>query len=98
MDMARHEGRSGCLARSGVRREKKQSAKGLTCHKCGKLGHIRRNCHKGRSESSAQSADGDSVPGGKPGARGRGKGRGRGFDAVEAAVEIKQQRVEVLPL
>jgi len=77
--MARHEGRSGCAARSGVRQEKKQSAKGLTCHKCGKAGHIRRNCHKGRSEGSAQSADGDSVRGGRPGARGRGKGRGRGY-------------------
>jgi len=78
VDMARHEGRSGCAARSGVRQEKKQSAKGLTCHKCGKLGHIRRNCHEGRSQGSAQSADGDSVRGGRPGARGRGKGRGRG--------------------
>ena len=67
-----------CGARSGVRQEKKQSAKGLTCHKCGKAGHIRRNCHKGRSEGSAQSADGDSVRGGRPGARGRGKERGRG--------------------
>ena len=77
--MARHEGRSGCAALSGVRQEKKQSAKGLTCHKCGKLGHIRRNCHKGRSEVSAQSTDVDSVRGGRPGARGRGKGLGRGY-------------------
>ena len=76
--MARHEGRSGCAARSEVRQEKKQSAKGLTCHKCGKPGHIRRNCHKGRSEGSAQSADGDSVRGGRQSERGRGKGRGRG--------------------
>ena len=45
--MARHEGRSGCAARSGVRQEKKQSAKGLTCQKCGNVGHIRRNCHEG---------------------------------------------------
>ena len=78
MDMARHEGRSGCAARSEVRQEKKQSAKGLTCHKCGKPGHIRRNCHKGRSQGSAKSADGDFVRGGRPGARGYGKGSGRG--------------------
>ena len=73
--MARHEGRSGGAARSGVRQEIKQSANGLTCHKCGEVGHIRRNCHKGRSQGSAQSAD--------------------GLAAVEAAVEIKQQRVEM---
>ena len=30
------------------------------------------------TQGSAQSADGDSVRGGRPGARGRGKGRGRG--------------------
>ena len=76
--MARHEGRSGCAVRSGVRREKKQSAKGLTCHKCGEIGHIQRNCHKGSSPGSAQSADGDSVRGGRQSERGRGKGRGRG--------------------
>ena len=76
--MARHEGRSGGAARSGARREKKQSAKGLTCHKCGEVGHIQRNCHKGRSQASAQSAEGDSVRGGRQGERGRGKGRGRG--------------------
>ena len=77
--MARHEGRSGRAARSEVRQEKKQSAKGLTCHKCGNAGHIRWNCHKGRSQGSVQSADGDSVRGVRPGARGRGKGRGRGY-------------------
>ena len=57
---------------------RKQSAKGLTCHKCGIVGHIWGNCHKGRSQGSAQSAHGDSVRGGRPGARGRGEGRGRG--------------------
>ena len=67
-------GSSGGAARSGARREKKQSAKGLTCHKCREIGH----CHKGRSQGSAQSADGDSVRGCRKGERGRGKGRGRG--------------------
>ena len=76
--MARHEGRSGGALRPGVRQEEKQSAKGLTYHKCGKVGPIQRNCHKGRSQGSSQSADGDSVRGGRPGERGRGKGRGRG--------------------
>ena len=75
---------------SRVRQEQEQSAKGLICHKCGKVGHIRRNCHKGRSQGSAQSADGDSDRGGRPGARGRWKGPGRGSHG--------QQRVEVLPL
>ena len=70
-------GSSGGAARSGARQEKKQSAKGLTCHKCGEIGHIQWNCHKGRGQCSAQSADGDSVRGGRPGGRGRGKGRGR---------------------
>ena len=86
------------VRRSGVRQEKKQSAKGLTCHKCGKAGHIRRNCHKGRSPGSAQSADGDSVRGSRPGARGRGKGRGRGSRGRGGRVEIRQQRVEMPPL
>ena len=71
-------GGSGGAARSGARQEKKQSAKGLTCHKCGEIGHIQRNCHKGSSPGSAQSADGDSVRGGRQSERGRGKGRGRG--------------------
>ena len=39
---------------------------------------IQRNCHKGRSPGSAQSANGDSVRGGRQSERGRGKGRGRG--------------------
>ena len=73
LGMARHEGRSGGAARSGMREEEKQSAKGLTCHKCGEVGHIQRNCHKGRSQGSAQSSDGDTVRGGRRGARGRGK-------------------------
>ena len=51
-------GSSGGAARSGAHQEKKHSAKGLTCHKCGEIGHIQRNCHKGRSQGSAQSADG----------------------------------------
>ena len=76
--MAWHEGRSGGAARSRAHQEKKQSAKGLTCHKCGDVDHIRRNCHKGRSQGAAQSADGDSVRGVRRGERGRGKGRGRG--------------------
>ena len=42
-------GGSGGAARSGARQEKKQSAKGLTCHKFGEIGHIQRNCHKGSS-------------------------------------------------
>ena len=63
----------------GRAKKKKQSAKGRTCHKRIEVGHIRRNCHKGRSQGSAQSADGDSVRGGRPGARGRGKGHGRGY-------------------
>ena len=71
-------GSSGGAACSGARQEQKLSAKGLTCHKCGEVGHIRRNCHKGRGQGSAQSADGDSVRGGRRGERGRGKGRGRG--------------------
>ena len=33
-------GSSGGAARSGARQEKKQSAKGLTCHKCGEVGPI----------------------------------------------------------
>ena len=71
-------GSSGGAARSGARQEKKQSPKGMTCHTCSEVGHIRRNCHKGRSQGSAQSADGDSVPGGRQVERGRGKGRGPG--------------------
>ena len=73
-------GSSGGAARSGARQEKKQSAKGLTCHMCGDVGHIQRNCPKGRNRGSAQSADGDFffVRGGRQGERGRGKGRGRG--------------------
>ena len=96
--MARHEGRSGGAARSGVRQEKKQSAKGLTCLKCGKVGHIWRHCHKGRSQGSAQSADGDYVRGGRPGARDVGRNAAVGLAAVEAALEIEQQRVEMPPL
>ena len=96
--MARHEGRSGCAARSGVRQDKKQSAKGLTCHKCGKLGHIRRNCHKGLSEGSAQSADGDSVRAVNQVRAVVGRDAAVGLAAVDAAVEIKQQRVEMPPL
>ena len=71
-------GSSGCAACSGVRQEKKQSAKGLTCHTCSEVGHIQRNYHKGRSQGSAPSAHGDSVPGGRQDEGGRGKGRGRG--------------------
>ena len=52
-------GSSGGAARSGARHEKKQSAKGLTCHKCGEVGHIQRNCHKGRSQGSAHSTYSD---------------------------------------
>ena len=96
--MACHEGRGGGAARSGARQEKKKSAKRLTCHKCGKVGHIQRNCHKGRSQGSAHSADSDSVRSGRQGERGHGKGRGRGLTGVEDAVETKYQRVEVLPL
>ena len=44
---------------------------------CGEVGHIERNCNKSRSQGSAQSADGDSVGGGRQGERCRGKGRGR---------------------
>ena len=71
-------GSSGGAARSGARQEKTQSAKGLTCHNCGEIRHIQRNCRKGRSLGSAQSADDDSVRGGRQSERGRGKGRGRG--------------------
>ena len=65
-------------ARSGAGQETKQTAKGLTCHKCGEVGHIQRNCHKSRSQGSAQSADGDFVRDSRQGERGREKGRGRG--------------------
>ena len=82
--------------RSGVRQEKKQSAKGLTCHKCGEIGHIQRNCHKGRSPGSAQSADGLFGAVDKVSAV-VGRDAAVGLTGV-AAVEIKQQRVEVLPL
>ena len=76
-----HASSSGCTggaARSGACQEKKQSAKGVTCHKSGEVGHIQRNCHKSCRQGSAQSADGDSVRGGRQDERGRGKGRGRG--------------------
>ena len=62
----------------GCAKQKKQSAKGLTSLKCGEVGNIQRHCHKGRSQGFAQSADGDSVGGGRQGERGRGNGRGRG--------------------
>ena len=66
------------VRRLGARQERKLSAKGLTCHKYSEVDHIQRNCHRGHSQGSAQSADGDSVRGGRQGERGRGKGRGRG--------------------
>ena len=67
-----------CGALRGAPR-KKTVGQGVDVPQVGKAGHIRRNCHKGRSQGSVQSADGDSVRGGRPGARGRGKGRGRGY-------------------
>ena len=95
--MARHEGRSGCAARSGVRQEKKQSAKGLTCHKCGKAGHIRRNCHKGRSVR--RRAPTAILFGAVDQVRAVvARDAAVGLAAVEAAGEIKQQRVEMPPL
>ena len=98
MDMARHEGRRGCAARSGVRQEKKQSAKGLTCHKCGKVVHIQRNCHRvavkvrRRAPTAILFGAVDKV------SAVVGRDAAVGLTGVEAAVEIKQQRVEVLPL
>ena len=81
-----------------ARQKKKKSATGLTCHNCGEVGHIQRNCHKGRSQGSAQSAHGDSVRGGRQVNAVVGRDAAVCLTGVEAAVEIKQQRVEVLPL
>ena len=94
-------GGSGGAARSGARQEKKQSAKGLTCHKCGEIGHIQRNCHKGRSQGSAQRrrrAPTAILFGADQVRAVVGRDAAVGLTGVEPAVEIKQQRVEMPPL
>ena len=96
--MARHEGRSGGASRSGVHQEKKQSAKGLTCHKCGEVvtsnGTATRVAVKVRHRAPTAILFGavDKV------SSVVGRDAAVGLTGVEAAVEIKQQRVEVLPL
>ena len=96
--MARHEGRSGGASRSGVRQEQTQSAKGLTCHKCGKVGHIQRNCTRvavkirRRAPTAILFGAVDQVRAVV------GMDAAVGLAGVEAVVEIKQQRVEMPPL
>ena len=91
--MARHEGRSAGAARSGARQEKKQSAKGLTCHSCGAVGHIRRNCHKKRLNVRRRAPTAILFEAVDQVRAVVGRDAAVGLAGVEAAVEIMQQRV-----
>ena len=86
-----------CGALRGAPR-KKQSAKGLTCHSCGAVGHIRRNCHKGRSQGRRRAPAAILFEAVDQVRAVAGRDAAVGLAGVEAAVEIKQQRVDVFPL